>query len=398
MIKIYDILVLGGGVSALALGAFLNANCEKSVAIIEKNPRLALKLLASGGGKCNITNEFISVDNYLGGEEILQNLLSEFDYKFILDFFSDLEFMKLKNSQFFCKSGSKSVLNSLLKLNQKSEIFLDCEVKSAKKDEEIFRVFTSKGEFWGRNLVVATGSLSYPALGASGVGHEIAKSFNHSITPIKPALVGLTLQKDEFWMKSLSGVSLPCKVSVMSKNPSKKPRNWAKFSPNLRVKEIFGDMLFTHKEISGPAILNASLFWEKGSLEIDFLPNFNPKFINPNRQLSSNLPLPRSFIRAFLEHFDIEDKPFNKFSQDELIKLKSLRAYKLAPAGTFGLSRAEICKGGVSSDEVDESFASKFELNLYFIGEVLDIAGMLGGYNIHFGIASAIKAGQNLAR
>ncbi|MBE2984112.1 aminoacetone oxidase family FAD-binding enzyme [Campylobacter sp. RM9344] len=366
--KIYDVLIIGAGASGLFLAANLKA---KNVAILEKNPSAGNKILTSGGGRCNITNRHISEQNYLTDGKFIKKALNAFKFNDVLDFFKNIEFKEQKESQFFTKSSSKSVLNTLLqKINAK--IFYNTEVINASKNGEIFEILSTKGEkFYAVNLVVATGGISYKRLGVSDIGLKIAQNFGLKTINFSPALVGFSVQKSEFWFKELSGISLNAKMSVGDKN-------------------LQGDILFTHKGISGPCVLNASLFWQKGTISINFLPNFEPKNLTQGKkQLTSVLPLPKRFVLEFLRQNNIQDAAFSEYSNDEKAKILELFNYRFAPAGTFGFDKAEVSKGGVTTAQIDENFQSKDIKNLYFIGEVLDVTGMLGGYNLHFAFTSA---------
>jgi len=375
---IYDVIIVGAGASGLFLGANLKG---KKIAILEKNSSAGKKILASGGGRCNITNRFVSAKNYLGEQKFIEQILKVLTPDEVLKFFSELKFSEQKQNQFFCDSGAKSVLNLLLK-RQNADIFYNKEVTSTKKIDEIFEILTKDEKFRAKNLVIASGGLSYKALGASDIGYKIAGEFGLELSPIAPALVGFSVQKDEFWFKELSGVSLNADVKISGINDSHK------FSDNV---------LFTHRGISGPAILNASLFWQKGRICINFLPKFSEKnLINGKKQLSSVLPLPKRFVLEFLRNFDLKDKAFYEFSDDEKRTIKRLFAYEFAPAGTFGFERAEVTKGGVKTEFLDENLQCKSTKGLYFIGEVLDITGMLGGYNLHLAFASALKVAKYL--
>ncbi|QCD51442.1 BaiN/RdsA family NAD(P)/FAD-dependent oxidoreductase [Campylobacter californiensis] len=368
MDKIYDVLIIGAGASGLFLAANLKA---KNVAILEKNPSAGNKILTSGGGRCNITNRHISEQNYLTDGKFIKKALNAFKFNDVLDFFKNIEFKEQKESQFFTKSSSKSVLNTLLqKINAK--IFYNTEVINASKNGEIFEILSTKGEkFYAVNLVVATGGISYKRLGVSDIGLKIAQNFGLKTINFSPALVGFSVQKSEFWFKELSGISLNAKMSVGDKN-------------------LQGDILFTHKGISGPCVLNASLFWQKGTISINFLPNFEPKNLTQGKkQLTSVLPLPKRFVLEFLRQNNIQDAAFSEYSNDEKAKILELFNYRFAPAGTFGFDKAEVSKGGVTTAQIDENFQSKDIKNLYFIGEVLDVTGMLGGYNLHFAFTSA---------
>ena len=537
--KIYDVLIIGAG----AAGLFLAANLRgKSVALLEKNGSAGKKILASGGGRCNVTNRRIDASNYLGDANFVKNILKNLDFKDVLNFFGELKFNEQKQSQFFCESGAKDVLGVLLKRARQSgaQIFCGVCVKGAKKilaDEsgkitdafsvlngdkfenscgsdaqnltefdapnlqnakqnldEIFEVAAENGDkFYAKNLVVASGGLSYKSLGASDIGYEIARSFGIKVIPPAPALVGFTVQKEEFWFKNLSGVCFPAQILLERapqksggesksysqsksgdadvsankfsvcreiiganlKQPSGKPaplqtgglnsqkavtfavprqngeielnltaneatsdknrefyESDAKFNASQEIEfnggeilngdakawkssqkkqiKIVGDILFTHKGISGPVVLNASLFWQKGLIEINFCPNFSIETAQKSKkQLSTVLPLPRRFTLEFLRAAGLSDKPYGKYSQAEREKILRLFSYRFAPAGTFGFERAEVTKGGVDTDALEADCGVKGVRGLYFIGEVLNVTGMLGGYNLHFAFACA---------
>lgn len=420
--KIYDVLIIGAG----AAGLFLAANLRgKSVAVLEKNATPGKKILASGGGRCNVTNRRIDASNYLGDADFVKNILKNLDFKDVLKFFGELKFNEQKQSQFFCESGAKDVLGVLLKRTKQSgaQIFCGVCVKSVRKiltyengeildtslaeeakfdsknlqdfkseQTKIFEVLAENGDkFYAKNLVVASGGLSYKSLGASDVGYEIARSFGICVATPAPALVGFTVQKDEFWFKNLSGVCFPAEISVAcsSKNAANR---------ELKIPRKFaGDILFTHKGISGPAVLNASLFWQKGLIAINFCPNFSIETAKKSKkQLSTVLPLPRRFTLEFLHAAGLSDKPYGEYKADEAAKISRLFAYEFAPAGTFGFERAEVTKGGVDTDALDANCGRGGISGLYFIGEVLNVTGMLGGYNLHFAFACAANLAKRL--
>ena len=400
-------MIIGAG----AAGLFLAANLRgKSVAILEKNATPGKKILASGGGRCNVTNRRIDASNYLGDANFVTNILKNLDFKDVLNFFGELKFNEQKQNQFFCESGAKDVLGVLLKRARQSgaQIFCGVCVKGARKiltDEngqileklkseqtEIFEVLSENGDkFYAKNLVVASGGLSYKSLGASDIGYKIAQSFGISVATPAPALVGFTVQKDEFWFKNLSGVCFPAEISVACAN-----KNAANRGPKM-PRKFAGDILFAHKGISGPAVLNASLFWQKGLIAINFCPNFSIETAKKSKkQLSTVLPLPRRFALEFLRAAELSDKPYGEYKADEVAKILRLFAYEFAPAGTFGFERAEVTRGGVDTDALDGNCCHKDTRGLYFIGEVLNVTGMLGGYNLHFAFACAANLAKRL--
>lgn len=368
---VYDIAIIGAGASGLMSASWLP---DRSIAIIDTNSKIGLKILASGGGKCNITNQNVTYKNYLEDKEFIEKALNNFTSKYLLEFLDKfkLEIEIKKYGQYFCKNSAKDLVSIFKKLTSHCHFFMSSKVLHVEFGKS-FIIKAQNRTIKAKKLVVASGGISFTNIGASPIGYEIAKSFGHTIKIPTPALVGLTVQKEQFWMKKLSGISFSAKLSVESKT-------------------LEGDLLFTHKGISGPVILNGSLYWKKGKIALDFLPNHNLKKLldkKSKKQISSLLPIPKKFILEFLKSTHVEDKPIYKLRFNELEKLKLLKNYEFAPAGNFGFTKAEVTKGGVCTDEVDSrTFESKLQKNLYFIGEVLDVTGELGGYNFQWAFAS----------
>jgi len=373
-LKIYENIVIGAGASGLMFVANLKNKID--TLIIDSNSKIGAKILVSGGGRCNFTNKNISTSNYLADIKFIKDTLKQYSNKWLLKWFTSrgLEYSIKNGREYFCKNSAKDLLNILKQEIKGAKLELNSKVLSVEKSGDIFKIVCEKKEFFTKNLIVASGGLSFPILGASSVGYDIAKSFGHTIITPNPALVGFTLQPQDSFFKTLSGVSVETVIKVNNK-------------------EFSGSLLFAHKGLSGPVVLNASLFWQKGHLEIDFLPNFNFNTIKSSNKLISNLlPIPRRVAKAFLGYLDIEDKSANRVKKEEWQKLETLKSYKFAPAGTFGYSKAEVTKGGINTEEIDNNtFMSKKVDNLYFLGEVLDVTGRLGGFNFQWAFASATK-------
>ena len=373
-----DILIIGGGASALMLASLLPKN---SATILETNAKLGAKILVSGGGKCNITNTDMGTSYYLGDEVFISPSLKVFDEDALLQWLErqGLEPILRKETQYFCKDSAKEMMHIFTKTARKQKIVLDTKVLFVDKREDTFYVKTEKQTYQTKRLVVASGGLSFPVLGASSIGYDIAKHFGHSIVKTAPALVGFTVQKEEFFFKELSGASTEVIITVGEV-------------------QCEGALLFAHKGLSGPAVLDASLYWEKGKMEIDFLPHFSWKSIEGSKkQLSSLLPLPKRVTKAFLVQLHLDDKPYQHYTQLEKEKLFLLSAYVFAPAGTFGYTKAEVTKGGVETSEVDSvTMMSQKEEGLYFIGEVLNVTGRLGGYNFQWAFSSAFSCAKRI--
>ncbi|MFY9142446.1 NAD(P)/FAD-dependent oxidoreductase [Sulfuricurvum sp.] len=372
--KHYDVIILGGGASGLMCAAQLREHTSLSIAVIEGNSRPALKLKASGGGKCNLTNVEVDASHFLGDESLVSHALSVFSKEALLEYFhkGGLRPVIRKERYYFCPKSSDEVISILLGRARGTDMLLNHKLLSI-EGENPFTVVTDKGKFQAERVVIATGGASYKELGASDIGLKIAQNYALKTVPFTPALVGLTLQPKEFWMKELSGVSFPARIHVAGKT-------------------LDEDFLFAHKGISGLVVLSASLYWHRGEIEIDFLPDFDlGKINNEKKLLSTALPLPKRFIKAFLDAVGVEDKPCNRLTEQEHSKLALIRKYAMAPSGTFGFSKAEACRGGIACEEIDpQSMQAKKVKGLYCIGEAVDVTGELGGYNFQWAFSSAV--------
>jgi predicted Rossmann fold flavoprotein len=374
----HQIIIIGGGASALMLASLLP---KKSATIIEANPKIGAKILISGGGKCNITNAKMGTEYFLGDEAFVRPSLKRFNEKNLLTWLERQRLFPVvrKETQYFCEHSAKELVDIFAKEIKKQTLRLNEKVLNVTKEGNLFTVQTTKGVLKSRYVVVASGGLSFPKIGASAIGYEVARSFGHTIQKTAPALVGFTVQKEQFFFKELSGSS--CDVKI-----------------NVEGKCCEGSLLFAHRGISGPAVLDASLYWERGKITIDFLPGFSWKAHKGSKKLvSSLLPLPKRITKAFLVQLGVKDKPFHTLTSEELDKLQVLHRYTFAPAGTFGYAKAEVTKGGVSTDEVDaQSMMSRKVEGLYFMGEVLDVTGELGGYNFQWAFSSAYTIFKNI--
>jgi predicted Rossmann fold flavoprotein len=374
------IIIIGGGASALMLASVLPKN---SVTIIEGNVKPGAKILVSGGGKCNITNEVMGSEYYVGESHFIQKSLELFDENVLLRWLDERKLRPVlrKGSQYFCPQSAKELLDIFLKESKKQKMLLNEKVIEVSKKDDLFSVRTDKRTLTAKYVVVASGGLSFPKLGASAIGYEIAESFGHSIEKTAPALVGFTVQKDQFFFKALSGVSTDVEIKVGEHSCK-------------------GALLFAHKGLSGPAVLDASLYWEKGKIDVNFLPDFPLKnILKSKKQLTSLLPMPKRVTKAFLVQLKLDDKIGAKITANELSLLETLKHYSFAPAGTFGYAKAEVTKGGVCTDEVDAvTMMSKKTEGLYFIGEVVNVTGRLGGYNFQWAFSSAYSCAQALKK
>ena len=362
------------------LGSLLNKNLK--TCLIDSNKKIGAKIKVSGGAKCNITNEKVTSDNYLGESIFVQNILNQFSSSDMLTFCkkNGLQTVfneKLVKGTYFCKS-SNDVNSMFAHLNSHNRTFLNTEVLDIEyKNHYIIK--TSNQIIEAKKIVIASGAISFRTLGASSIAFDMAEKFSHKVSRLDPALVGFTVQKDQFWFKELSGVSLEVRAKV-------------------EHKEFLGGMLFAHKGLTGPIILNSSLYWKKGLMHLDFLPHNDLKpFFKSNKKISSALPLVKRFIVAFLESVNLEDKAISSLNEEEKEKLYLLKHYAFAPAGNFGYTKAEVTKGGILTEQInDETMMSKIQKDMYFIGECLDVTGELGGFNFQFAWSSAFVCAKNL--
>ncbi|WP_292655063.1 aminoacetone oxidase family FAD-binding enzyme [Nitratifractor sp.] len=369
----YDLAILGGGAAGLMLAARLDPSI--SAVLIEGNREPGAKIAVSGGGRCNLTNTEIRPERYRGDASFIRPVLKRYDRRWLLEWFRQrgVKTRLEKGAQYFCVDRSPAVIRALKEAASSIDSFYGTRITKVEKTSEGFRLISEGGKsLQARRLAVATGGLSFPKLGASAVGLETAESFGHRIIRPAPALVGLTLQPAQSFFKSLSGVATEVEIRVGD-------RRWR------------DRLLFAHRGISGPAVLNASLWWERGEISVDFLPGVDlGLFRNEKKHLSSLLPLPRRAAKAFLEHLEIADGPCHRLNVSQWKRLEGLHDYRFAPAGTFGYSKAEVTRGGVSTEEVDpQTMESRRVPGLYFVGEVLDVTGELGGYNFQWAFSSA---------
>ncbi|WP_083196003.1 NAD(P)/FAD-dependent oxidoreductase [Arcobacter porcinus] len=379
-----DFAIIGAGASGLMFASTLDRNRFKNIALFDANSKIGQKIKISGGAKCNITNEFAKYDRYLGDNDFAKEILSKFSKDDLLKFLrrNNIEPKlreKLVKGAYFCESA-QDVIDMFENILKDTKIYLNTKVLDIEYFEGYFKIFTNNAEFRAKKVVISSGGLSFATLNASDIAYKIAEKFGHKIITPTPALVGFTVQKEQFWFKDLSGISLDVNIKLENKN-------------------IEGSLLFAHKGCSGPAILNSSLYWKKGKFFIDFLVNKNiDKLLKTNKNISTAIPLPKRFLQEFLKSIELEDKACSKLSEDEKNRLKILKNYEMSPAGNFGFTKAEVTKGGICTDEVNhQTFESKKHKNLFFIGECLNLTGELGGFNFQMVFAQAFicAIGQN---
>ena len=323
----------------------------------------------------NITNADVRPEHYVSENDFISPSLRAFDQHALLAWLRKrgLNPVLQKANQYFCPDSSRQIVTLFQQAIRGVDIRVGCTVhRVASESTKRWRVETSCGRYEAPQVVVATGGISFPRLGATDIGYQIAEGVGHTIIPPRPALVGLTLQKKQAFFKKLSGLSTLVQITVSGKT-------------------IRGNLLFAHKGISGPAVLDASLYWQKGRITINWVPGLDWGTLQESqKQISTLLPMPRRMAKAFLKHLGIEDKAVSRLRADEMAQLRSLCVYEMAPAGTFGYAKAEVTRGGVSVEKINsETMESTLARGLYFIGEALDVTGRLGGYNLQWAFSSA---------
>jgi predicted Rossmann fold flavoprotein len=383
-----NVIIIGAGAS----GLFCAIECARrgrSVLVLDHGPRTGSKVRISGGGRCNFTNLHVSPANYRSrNPHFCKSALARFTPRDILSLVEKhrIAYFEKEAGQLFCVKSSRELIAMLDHECARTgvEVRLTCPVSGIVR-EEGFLVATKQGLFRSDSLVIATGGLSYGKLGATGFGHDMARQFGLKIVPPAPALVPFVFPgKAQAIFKELAGVSLEAAISCGGKRCA-------------------GSLLFTHRGLSGPAALQASLYWTAGEpLLIDLLPDRDILTILMARRRS------RMELRTLLaEHLPKRlaevwcglmtgSKPLDQTSDRELKEIaEGLHAWKVLPKGTEGYETAEVTAGGVDTDELSsKTMEAKKVPGLYFIGEVMDVTGELGGYNLHWAWASGFAAGQ----
>ncbi|MBI4845003.1 MAG: NAD(P)/FAD-dependent oxidoreductase [Candidatus Omnitrophica bacterium] len=383
-----DVLIIGAGAAGL-ICAIEAGRRKRSVVILEHNRDIGRKLSICGGGRCNFTNINIGPEHYISqNPHFLKSALSRYRPENFCGLLKKhaVSYHEKKFGQLFCDNSAKEIIGMFIKECRYAHVSILSGIKiNSLKKNHVFTVSTNKGVFTGKSLVIATGGLSMPSVGATDLGYRIARQFGLKITPVKPGLVPLIWDS-----KNKKIFSALCGVSVKAKASFKK----ISFTDNL---------LFTHKGLSGPAILQISSYLTPGDeICLDFIPelNFIEIFKNHSQdkiKLKNILKdiLPQRLVEVLARHFPAE-KPVSSYTPDELKKIEHiLRAWKVISNKTQGYEKAEVTIGGVDTSELSsKTMESKKVPGLYFIGEVLDVSGHLGGYNLHWAWASGFTAGQ----
>ena len=383
----FDVIIIGAGAAGLFC-AIESGRRGQTVLVLEHNAQIGRKILISGGGRCNFTNKNVKAENFISqNPHFCKSALARYTPQDFIELVKKhrIEFYEKKLGQLFCRESSRQIVEMLLTECQKAkvEIRTNCSVKSISKTEN-FKVETDQGVFECESLVVATGGLSFPKIGAGGFGYKVARQFGLKIVETRPALVPLVFAKNSQNYKKLAGVSVDANVSCGKHS----------FRENI---------LFTHHGLSGPAVLQISNYYQsEKAVSIDLLPERDALEILQNnfenRHLLDNFLsqfLPNRFAEVFTE-LEFANKPIAQLNKTEIQQAaEKLNGWQVFFNETEGFDKAEVTLGGVSTDELSsQTMESKRVKSLYFIGEVVDVTGWLGGYNFQWAWSSGFAAGQ----
>ncbi|MCS5708447.1 NAD(P)/FAD-dependent oxidoreductase [Candidatus Berkiella cookevillensis] len=393
MSKNYDVVILGAGAAGL-MCAIEAAKRKRQVLVIDHANKPGKKILMSGGGRCNFTNLHTSPDKYIShNPHFCKSALSRYTPWHFIELINKyrIAYHEKHLGQLFCDEKSKDVVDLLLAECQKYGVSIQLGQSITEVHQRAENQFTlvaiNAVHYQCESLVIATGGLSIPTMGASGFGYNIAKQFEMPVHPTRAGLVPLTLHKQDVErFASLSGVSQDI-CAMVNKQSFKE------------------SMLFTHRGLSGPAILQISSYWKAGeAVVINLCPHYSiAQLIENTLKISGNQSL-KTFLRHLLSKrlvsilwsADFLDKSLKSLSSKEIAALeKSVHAWEIVPNGTEGYRTAEVTLGGVDCNAVSsKNFEANAVKGLYFIGEVLDVTGWLGGYNFQWAWASGWSAGQ----
>jgi predicted Rossmann fold flavoprotein len=386
-----DVLVIGAGAAGL-MCALTAGQRGRIVQVIDHANKVGKKILMSGGGRCNFTNTGTTPANFLSANpHFCKSALARYTPWHFIEMVErhGIAYHEKELGQLFCDISSKQIVRMLMDECQAAgvQVRTDCAVSRVERGADGFHVQTAQGHFHAASLVVATGGLSIPSLGASGFGYELARQFGHEVLPTRAGLVPLTLSgKHQERFNDLSGVALP-------------------ITARCNDVEFRNSMLITHRGISGPAILQISSFWQPGDdLRLDLLPGQDAdawlrrmKAERGAAELRTVLSevLPRRLALRLCEHW-LPDRPVKQIDEPQLREAAALlQGFPLVASGTEGYRTAEVTLGGVDTRKVSSStFESQLVPGLHFVGEVLDVTGWLGGYNFQWAWASGHAAGQ----
>lgn len=387
--KAFDVIILGGGAAGL-MCAQQAGRRGRRVVVVDRAKRLGTKILLSGGGKCNFTNRQCSAENYISSNpHFCKSALAQFGPGDFLDLAGQyhIAYEERDHGQLFYRRSAEDIVQMLIELCRQHQVnfLLECAVHSITKEKQ-FIITTNQGTITAESLVVATGGLSYPQTGAGDLGYQVARQFGLAVTPCQPGLVPLLYHPvKQSILAELTGISVEAAVTCRNKA----------FRENI---------LFTHTGLSGPAILQISNYWLPGNtITIDWLPEIDVYQLLLDRKQTSGsaaIPgilshcLPSRLVRLWSQPF-FPEIPLAQCTIPQLRRAAdSINRWPFQPGGTEGYAKAEVTLGGIDTGELSsKTLEAKRVKGLYFIGEVLDVTGQLGGYNLQWAWSSGYAAG-----
>jgi predicted Rossmann fold flavoprotein len=390
--KKVDVLIVGAGAAGL-MCAITAGQRGRSVLVLDHANKVGKKILMSGGGRCNFTNMYVEPENYLSGNQhFCKSALAQYSQWDFIDMVSrhQVPYHEKKLGQLFCDNKASDILAMLLSECDRAgvDVKTDCEIRSVSTLGQGYSVATTLGQVQCQSVVIATGGLSIPTMGATGLGYELAEQFGLQLVPRTAGLVPFTLSKQQLEpLAPLVGSSADVIVTCGDQS----------FRENI---------LFTHRGLSGPAVLQISSYWQAGD---NVIINWSPDLCLEEYFLQAQIDRPKiefktllaelqtkKWAQVFCEHW-LNSKPLNQYSDTELKDLASrLHNWPIMPAGSEGYRTAEVTLGGVNTDELSsKTLEAKKQAGLYFVGEVIDVTGWLGGFNFQWAWASGYVAGCN---
>ena len=396
----FDAVVIGAGAAGLHCAA-IAGQLGARVLLIDHAERVAEKIRISGGGRCNFTNRDTTPAQFVSANpHFCRSALARYtpqDFTALLQRHR-IAFHEKHKGQLFCDESSEDIIRMLLRECEAGGVtrWQPCAVGEVTHGASGFDIGTDRGPVRAAQVVIATGGLSIPQIGATDFGHRLARQFGHKIIETRPALVPLTFDAAA-WQPfvALAGLSVEALVST----GSGKTRG-----------EFSEDLLFTHRGLSGPAVLQISTYWRPGTpLDLDVVPRHDLQAVlaaaksTSRRKLSNELAewLPRRLSDTWLAtHPDVQDRSMPEVRDRDIAALAaSLKRWSVTPNGTEGYRKAEVTSGGVDTREINSTtLESKRIAGLHFIGEVVDVTGWLGGYNFQWAWASAAACAQSVAK
>jgi len=395
MTEKFDVVIIGAGAAGLMCAAEAGKRGRK-VLILDHAKKPGRKILIAGGGRCNFTNYDVSANNFLcQNPHFVKSALSQYTNWDFISMVSKhgIEFEERDHGQLFCVGDydSKAIVKMLL-----AECDLPCVTQRYQQDvhhieqtKAGFELHANTSVIECESLVVATGGLSMPKLGATPFGYKVAEQFNLSVVPTSAGLVPFTLHKqDKESFAELSGIAIPAEITAQDGTVFKEA------------------LLFTHRGLSGPAVLQISSFWKAGQkVTINLVPEVDVDELlqrsldkHPNQSLKNTLAkvLPKRLVEVLIERKVFTDKPLKQFNTKQLEAIaEQLENWQIAPNGTEGYRTAEVTLGGVDTNHLSSKTMECNQVKgLYFIGEVMDVTGWLGGYNFQWCWSSGFVAGQ----